>query len=177
MGPPNGLNDSDLLGNTDNFSSPLLLAQYAPPTPSDVTERDRKAAQALDEVSRGCTDSVCIQSQVWAGGIYLAQNDSGKAKKVYRGMADAAGEKNDNRHALLARGLIALQEGRILDAKTLLTPIKDHPYAQELLKLINKNDNWTLSLQTLYLLKALVEDERLKKSEDHSDHQRRSVGG
>src|SRR5262249_42810936 len=68
-------------------------------------------------------------------------------------------QAGSTKQATLAKGLIALSEGRIRDAKMYLLPIQDHPYAKSLLSLIEENDKWVTSIQTVHILIALCDDE------------------
>src|SRR4029434_9611416 len=156
--PPGPSSPSSTNGNS--YPVPLILsAQPAPSAAPDYQEHDQATAKSLDQLSQGCNDSICRQSKALSGGIYLAQNDPNSAQKVFQGFDKDAGDKKDIRTETLAKALIALSEGRILDAKFILIPVQDHPYAQTLLKLIKAHDEWVSSVETAHILIALCDDE------------------
>ncbi|MBL7685620.1 MAG: hypothetical protein JNK65_06270 [Deltaproteobacteria bacterium] len=101
-------------------------------------------------------------------GMLLAQNDPQQAKVLFQGAADAALVKKDYEDHFLAKGLLFLSDGKILDAKRYLEPIRNNPHAAVLLSLIEQNDRWLASLQNLYILKALCEDEKILNKDNPS---------
>ncbi|MFO1520403.1 MAG: hypothetical protein U1F57_12205 [bacterium] len=158
MTPPGGKATASPLGSGSVFPFPVPLAD--PTENSDFSDHDRTTAQSLSDLSQGCSDSFCKDSKLLAGQIYLAQNDPQNAQKVFTGYGDDVSAKKDPKERLLARGLLLLSDGKILDAKTYLEPIKSDPVAKTLLDLIDQNDQKMVSLQTLYILKALCDDEK-----------------
>ncbi len=155
------------------MTPPGAIPKFNPHPPPFYVETDdpafpKKAAEVLRDLAKNCSGPQCEEIQLSAGGLLLAEGDSKGAQDVFQNMAECASASKDIRHELLARGLIALSEGRILDAQTNLQAIQDHPYAQRLLKILSRYDEQVVALQTLHLLNSLVEEEQRLHPEDEA---------
>lgn len=117
-------------------------------------------AKAIQKIAKDCEGEACLQAQVDAGALLLADGDIGSAIGAFNNMAECASANHNLKYELLAKGLIALSEGRILNAQTDFQAIKDHPYAQRLLEVISHYDDQSVALETLHYLLNLVQEEK-----------------